>query len=57
MSQVHAEPKIDSYTVDPYSARALILKLEKEHNLTIRVHNGDKYCTICIDKEKKEDDS
>ena len=56
MKGILDEPKINKYTVDPYSARILILKLEKEYNLTIRVCEGDKYCTICIDKERKEDE-
>ena len=56
MNNLLEEPKIDKYTIDPYSARALILNLEKKHNITIRVYEGDKYCNICIDKEKKEDD-
>jgi len=49
------KPKINQYTVDPYSARVLILKMEKEYNLTIRVNDSERYCTICIDKEEKED--
>ena len=51
------KPKVSKYTLDPYSARVLILKLEQKHNLTIRVHEGNGYCMICIDKgDKKEDD-
>jgi len=56
MNNLLDKPKIDNYTVDPYSARALILNLEKEYNLTIRVYEGDKYCNICIDKAEKEDE-
>ena len=44
------------YTVSPYSARALILKLEIENELVIRVHDTPKYTMICIDKEAKPDD-
>ncbi len=56
MSQLIEEPKPSSYTVDPYSARAFILNLEKDYNLTIRVHESGKYCTICIDKEMKDEE-
>ena len=45
------------YTTDPYSARALILKLEIENELHIRVHDTPKYTMICIDKEAKHDES
>lgn len=46
------------YTLDPYSARVFILKMEEEFDLSIRVHDNDKYCMICIDKvEKKEVDN
>ncbi len=55
MNNLLEKPKVAKYTdLTPYAARALILNLEKEHNLTIRVYEGDKYCTICIDKEKKD---
>lgn len=56
MNQLLEKPKIDSYTVDPYSARALILNLEKQHDLDIRVYETKHYCMVCIDKEEKEDD-
>ena len=45
------------YEVDGYSARAFILKLEKDSNLTIRIRDSEKYCMICIDKEAKQDDT
>ena len=45
------------YTVDPYSARALILKLELENELRIRVLDTPKYTMICIDKEAKHGDT
>lgn len=51
------EPKVKKYTVTPYAARAYILNLEIEHNLTIRVQEGDKYSVIFIDKEVKKDDT
>lgn len=50
------EPKVTKYTVDPYSARVLILKLEQQYNLTIRVHESNGYCMICIDKGGKKED-
>ncbi len=56
MNQPLDKPKVAKYTVDPYSARAFILNLEKEYYLTIRIVDGDKYCTICIDKEKKDEE-
>ena len=49
------EPKVTKYTLDPYSARVLLLKLEEDYSLTIRVYDTDLYCLICIDKEKKKD--
>ncbi len=55
MSKLLEKPKVTKYTVDPYSARALILNLEQQYNLTIRVHETTSYCMICIDKEKKKD--
>ena len=55
MNRLLEEPKVGSYTTDPYSARILILNLEKEYNLTIRVCEGESTCNIFIDKEKKED--
>ena len=57
MNQVPEKPKINKHTVDPYSARILILNLEQQYNISIRVYEGDKYCNICIDKEDKEDGS
>ena len=56
MNSTLEKPRIDKYTTDPYSARTLILQLEKKHNLTIRVYEGNKYCAICIDKEDKKED-
>ena len=44
------------YEVDGYSARAFILKLEKDSNLTIRIRDSEKYCMICIDKEAKHNE-
>ena len=44
------------YEVDGYSARALILKLEIENKITIRVHDSKSYTMICIDKEAKHDE-
>ena len=55
MNSLVEKPKIDKYTVDPYSAKVLITKLEQKHNISIRVYEGDKYCQICIDKEDRED--
>ena len=49
------EMTISSYTTDPYSARAKILKLENESKINIRVLETEHYCQICIDKEKKDD--
>ena len=45
------------YEVDGYSARAFILKLEKDNKLTIRIRDSEKYCMICIDKEAKHGDT
>lgn len=56
MNNLLKDIKVDSYTLDPYSARVLILKLEDKHNLTIRVNETDRYCMICIDKEDKHED-
>ena len=56
MNDLLSKPKISKYTLDPYSARVLILNLEKEHDLTIQVYIGDKYCLICVDMEDKEDE-
>ncbi len=47
---------MNKFTTDPYSARALILKLEMEFNINIRVHESHNYCMICIDKEVKKRD-
>ena len=47
---------MNKYTTDPYSARVLILKLEMEYNINIRVHETHNYCMICIDKEVKKYD-
>ena len=55
MSDLLEKPKVDKYTLDPYSARVLVLKLEQKHNLTIRVYDSKKHCMICIDKEDKKD--
>lgn len=51
------EPRIDKYEVNPYAARAFILNLESEYNLTIRIKEGKDYCVIYIDKEAKDDGS
>jgi len=50
------KPKIATYDTDPYSARALILKLEMEYDVSIRVYDSKRYCQICIDKEEKENE-
>lgn len=55
MNRQLEKPKIDSYTVDPYSARALILKLEQKYNISIRVYESAYHCIICIDKEEKNE--
>ena len=51
------DPKVRKYEVTPYAARAFILNLEIEYDLTIRIQEGNTYCTIYIDKEEKQDDS
>ena len=56
MNNVLKKPVVTTYTVDPYSARALILKLEREYNLTIRVRDTTHYCMISIDKEERKED-
>lgn len=56
MKSTLEKSKVDNYTLDPYSARALILKLEQQYNLTIRAHESAGYCMICIDKEEKKDE-
>lgn len=48
------KPVVNSIITDPYSARVLILQLEEEYNLSIRVYESKHYCHICIDKEKKD---
>ena len=55
MASVPRKPIIDEYTVDPYSARALILLLEMHYNLTIRVYEHKKFVHICIDMEEKKE--
>ncbi|MCK4414935.1 MAG: hypothetical protein KAY32_15480 [Candidatus Eisenbacteria sp.] len=50
-------PKVKKYDVTPYAARAFILNLEIEYDLTIRVHEGNHYSVIYIDKEEKKDDT
>lgn len=52
-----SDPKIKKYDVTPYAARAFILNLEMQYNLTIRVHEGKHYSVIYIDKEEKKDDT
>lgn len=49
------DPKVKKYEVTPYAARAYILNLEIEYDLTIRVQEGDKYSAIFIDKEEKKE--
>lgn len=49
------KPKPNSFTLDHYSARVFILKLEENYNLTIKVYESGNYCMICIDKEKKDE--
>ncbi len=56
-TSMNNNPKVSNYTTDPYSARVFILNLEKEYNLQTRIKDGDKYCMICIDKEKKHEQS
>ena len=56
MNNLLKELKVKGYGTDPYSARVLILKLEQQYNLAIRVYDNDRYCTICIDKEDKKED-
>lgn len=51
------DPKVKKYEVTPYAARAYILNLEIEYDLTIRVQEGKKYSAIFIDKEEKKDDN
>ncbi|GAH32697.1 unnamed protein product [marine sediment metagenome] len=46
---------VRKYILDPYSARAFILNLEIQYDLTIRVCESAKHCSIFIDKEEKED--
>ena len=50
------KPKVNNYTVDPYSARVLILKLEEKYSITIRVHESNGYCMICVDKGARKDE-
>ena len=44
--------KVNAILTDPYSARVMILKLEEEYNLTIRIYDTSHCCQIFIDKEK-----
>lgn len=55
MSQTLKASKPSKYATDPYSARVLILKLEQQCDISIRVYDTEHYCMISIDKEVKED--
>ena len=56
MNDLLKEPKVAKYTeLTPYAARALILNLERDYSLTIRVYEAEHYCQMCIDKEEKKD--
>lgn len=48
------KPKINTFTTDPYSVRVMILKMEEDYDLSIRVYDGKHYCQICIDKGAKK---
>ena len=56
MKNMLEEPDVKKYTTDPYSARVLILKLEEQYVLSIRVYDSNGSCMICIDKEAKKED-
>ena len=53
MVQTTEKSHVDQYPTDPYSARALILKLELNHNLDIRVYESTHHCMICTNKKVK----
>jgi len=57
MTSSFDKSKVKKYTLDPYSARALILQLEMQYDLAIRVYDSHHHCTIHIDKEEQKDDS
>jgi len=56
MASIPEKPNVKKYTVDPYSARVLILQLELEYDLVIRVYESNRHINICIDKEEKKED-
>ena len=56
MSNLLEKPKVTHYTVDPYSARVLILQLEQQYDITIRIYEGNSHITMCIDKEERKED-
>ena len=56
MTSIPEKPVIKKYTLDPYSARVLILQLEQQYYITIRIYEGNSHITMCIDKEEKKED-
>lgn len=50
------KPTVNKYNLNPYEARALILNLELQYNITVRVYETRHCCHIFIDKEVKKDE-